>query len=131
MTGSEIERAEWWEDEHVLYCCVKVPGYVGLGVLLLVILGPTLLYPPVQSLLLKRRPNGTLVYERLATEEEEPWEVDAAGIPFPPSIEPIKAEMRKFANREVFLYMWCGSLVCCYVMWACAYLAQCNPIIQP
>lgn len=35
------------------------------------------------------------------------------------------------ADWEIKVTFITGSLVCCYVMWACAYLAQVNPMITP
>lgn len=35
------------------------------------------------------------------------------------------------AEWEIKVTFITGSLVCCYVMWACAYLAQVNPMITP
>jgi ATP synthase H subunit len=35
------------------------------------------------------------------------------------------------ADWEVKVTFLTGSLICCYVMWACAYLAQVNPMITP
>ena len=38
---------------------------------------------------------------------------------------------RLLADWEIKVTFITGSLVCCYVMWACAYLAQVNPMITP